>query len=56
MKVSVCVRVKYAIYGSEYSFIKRLVGRNGKACNDEGIDVHFYFSVMDWSHPIIVTV
>ena len=22
-----------------------------KAYNDEGIDVHFYFSVMDWSHP-----
>ncbi len=27
-----------------------------KAYNDEGIDIHFYFSVMDWSHPIIVTV
>ncbi len=22
-----------------------------KAYNDEGIDVHFYFSVLDWSHP-----
>ena len=22
-----------------------------KAFNEEGIDVHFYFSVMDWSHP-----
>ena len=22
-----------------------------KAYNDEGIDVHFYFSVMDWSNP-----
>ena len=30
---------------------KDLLGEMVKAYNDEGIDVHFYFSVMDWSHP-----
>ncbi len=30
---------------------KDILGEMVKAFNDEGIDVHFYFSVMDWSHP-----
>ena len=30
---------------------KDLLGAMVKAFNEEGIDVHFYFSVMDWSHP-----
>lgn len=30
---------------------KDLIGELVKACNEEGLDVHFYFSVMDWSHP-----
>ena len=30
---------------------KDLLGDMVKAFNEEGIDVHFYFSVMDWSHP-----
>ncbi|WP_291528557.1 alpha-L-fucosidase [Bacteroides sp. UBA939] len=30
---------------------KDILGELVKAYNDEGIDVHFYFSVMDWSHP-----
>lgn len=30
---------------------KDILGELVKACNEEGIDVHFYFSVMDWSHP-----
>lgn len=28
-----------------------LLGELVKAFNDEGLDVHFYFSVMDWSNP-----
>ena len=41
---------------SEYTvaqtpFKKDILGELVKAYNDEGIDVHFYFSVMDWSHP-----
>lgn len=30
---------------------KDLLGEIVRAFNEEGIDVHFYFSVMDWSHP-----
>lgn len=30
---------------------KDILGEMVKAFNDEGLDVHFYFSVMDWSHP-----
>ena len=30
---------------------KDILGELVKAYNDEGIDVHFYFSVMDWSNP-----
>lgn len=30
---------------------KDILGELVKACNAEGLDVHFYFSVMDWSHP-----
>ena len=32
-------------------FKRDILGEIVKACNDEDIDVHFYFSVMDWSHP-----
>ena len=28
-----------------------VLGELVEAVNDEGMDVHFYFSVMDWSHP-----
>lgn len=37
--------VAYTPYG------KDILGELVKAYNEEGIDVHFYFSVLDWSHP-----
>lgn len=40
---------KYTVANTPYK--KDLLGEMVKAFNDEGIDVHFYFSVMDWSHP-----
>ena len=40
---------KYTVANTPYR--KDILGELVKACNDEGIDVHFYFSVMDWSHP-----
>ena len=40
---------KYTVAQTPYK--KDLLGELVKAYNDEGIDVHFYFSVMDWSHP-----
>ncbi len=40
---------KYTVANTPYK--KDILGELVKAYNDEGIDVHFYFSVMDWSHP-----
>lgn len=40
---------KYTVANTPYK--KDLLGEMVKAYNDEGIDVHFYFSFMDWSHP-----
>ncbi len=43
---------KYTEYTVENTpYKKDILGEMVKAFNDEGIDVHFYFSVMDWSHP-----
>lgn len=39
----------YTVANTPYK--KDILGELVKAYNDEGIDVHFYFSVMDWSHP-----
>lgn len=49
----------FCLWPSQYSqytvaqtpYRKDILGELVKAYNDEGIDVHFYFSVMDWSHP-----
>ncbi|MDR0938761.1 MAG: alpha-L-fucosidase [Mediterranea sp.] len=40
---------KYTVAQTPYK--KDILGELVKAYNKEGIDVHFYFSVMDWSHP-----
>lgn len=40
---------QYTVANTPYG--KDLLGEMVKAYNDEGIDVHFYFSFMDWSHP-----
>lgn len=40
---------RYTVANTPYK--KDILGALVKAYNDEGIDVHFYFSVMDWSHP-----
>lgn len=40
---------KYTVAQTPYK--KDILGELVKAFNDEGIDVHFYFSVMDWSNP-----
>ena len=40
---------QYTVANTPYK--KDILGELVKAYNDEGIDVHFYFSVMDWSHP-----
>lgn len=43
---------RYTQYTVEHTpYGKDILGELVKAYNDEGIDVHFYFSVMDWSHP-----
>lgn len=43
---------RYTDYTVEHTpYGKDILGEMVKAFNDEGIDVHFYFSVMDWSHP-----
>lgn len=43
---------KYSPYTVAHTPFKRdILGELVHALNDEGIDVHFYFSVMDWSHP-----
>lgn len=49
----------FCLWPSKYSnntvaktpYKKDILGEIVKAYNDEGIDVHFYFSVMDWSDP-----
>ena len=40
---------KYTVANTPYK--KDLIGPLVKALDKEGIDVHFYFSVMDWSNP-----
>ena len=40
---------KYSVKNTPYK--KDILGPLVKALNDEGIDVHFYFSIMDWSNP-----
>lgn len=40
---------RYNVANTPYR--KDILGEIVKACNDEGLDVHFYFSVMDWSNP-----
>ena len=40
---------KYTVANTPYK--KDLLGQIVTALNKEGIDVHFYFSVLDWSHP-----
>ena len=43
---------KYSEYTVANTPCKRdIIGEIVKACNEEGLDVHFYFSIMDWSHP-----
>ena len=43
---------KYTQYTvAQTPYKKDILGEMVKAYNDEGIDVHFYFSVLDWSHP-----
>ena len=43
---------KYSQYTvAQTPYHKDILGELVKAYNAEGIDVHFYFSVMDWSHP-----
>ncbi len=43
---------RYSPYTVAHTPYKRdILGELVRALNDEGIDVHFYFSVMDWSHP-----
>lgn len=43
---------KYSRYTvAQTPYKKDILGELVKAYNDEGLDVHFYFSVMDWSHP-----
>lgn len=42
---------KYSQYTiAQTPYKKDILGEMVKAYNDEGIDVHFYFSVLDWSH------
>lgn len=40
---------KYTVAHTPYK--KDILGQLVKAFNDEGIDVDFYYSIMDWSHP-----
>lgn len=40
---------QYTVANTPYK--KDILGELVKAYNDAGIDVHFYFSVLDWSHP-----
>jgi alpha-L-fucosidase len=40
---------KYTVANTPYK--KDILGELVKAFNEQGIDVHLYFSVLDWSHP-----
>ena len=40
---------EYTVANTPYK--KDILGELVKAYNAVGIDVHFYFSVLDWSHP-----
>lgn len=40
---------KYTVANTPYK--KDILGELVKAYNDEGIDVHFYYSFLDWSNP-----
>ena len=40
---------KYTVANTPYK--KDILGALVKAYNDEGIDVHFYYSFLDWSNP-----
>lgn len=43
---------KYSKFTVEYTPNKRdVLGELVKACDAQGIDVHFYYSILDWSHP-----
>lgn len=43
---------QYSPYTVAHTPYKRdMIGEMVKAFNDEGIDVHLYFSIMDWSNP-----
>ena len=49
----------FCLWPSEYSpynvartpYGKDILVELVQACGEEGMDIHFYFSVMDWSHP-----
>ena len=49
----------FCLWPSKYSdftiaqtpYKKDILGEMVKAFNDEGIDVHFYYSVLEWNHP-----
>lgn len=49
----------FCLWPSQYSdftvaqtpYKKDILGELVKAYNDEGIDVHFYYSVLEWNHP-----
>ena len=40
---------RYTVAHTPYR--KDILGQLVKALNEEGLDVHFYFSVLDWSNP-----
>lgn len=40
---------RYTVAHTPYK--RDIVGQIVEACKDEGLDVHFYFSIMDWSDP-----
>lgn len=40
---------RYTVAHTPYK--KDILGELVDACNAEGLDVHFYFSIMDWSNP-----
>lgn len=43
---------KYSKYTVEYTPDKRdIIGELVKACQTVGLDVHLYYSILDWSHP-----
>lgn len=43
---------KYSDYTVAHTPVKRdIVGELAKACKKGGIDLHLYYSILDWSHP-----